>query len=174
MKMRFILLGGVFVSATLGVRADLVVNQSTAVPGAITPVSSSDSFVPSSTRRYVWQADPAATWYELYVTHNGSVFCDQWYASTNSLVDIATGNFAVDVIGHGGGTHDPGLARMKLQADPGHPFMQRGQDLAGLVLADAVDHRVICIPLEPDQRELSRQPGIERNPGPGSGVRDGR
>ena len=105
MKMRFILLGGVFVSATLGVRADLVVNQSTAVPGAITPVSSSDSFVPSSTRRYVWQADPAATWYELYVTHNGSVFCDQWYASTNSLVDIATGNFAVDVIGHGGGTY---------------------------------------------------------------------
>jgi hypothetical protein len=45
--------------------------------------------------------------------------------------------------------------------------MQRGQDLAGLVLADAVDHRVICIPLEPDQRELSRQPGIERNPASG-------
>src|ERR1035441_10638602 len=59
---------------------------------------------------------------------------------------------------------------MKLQADPGHPLMQRGQDLAGLVLADAVDHRVICVPLEPDQRELPRQPGIAGYLGPESWI----
>ena len=41
-------------------------------------------------------------------------------------------------------THDLGLARMQFQADPGHPLMQRGQDLAGLVLADAVDHPGVC------------------------------
>src|SRR5579863_729825 len=35
--------------------------------------------------------------------------------------------------------HDRGLTWMEFQADPGHPLMQRGQDLAGLVLADAVD-----------------------------------
>ena len=46
--------------------------------------------------------------------------------------------------------HDLGLVRMQLQADLGHPLMQRGQDLAGLVLTDAVDHRVICVPLELD------------------------
>ena len=51
---------------------------------------------------------------------------------------------------------------MQLQADLGHPLMQRGQDLAGLVLTDAVDHRVICVPLELDQRELPPEPQVER------------
>jgi hypothetical protein len=56
-------------------------------------------------QRYVWQADPAATRYELYITRNGSAFSDQWYASTNSVVDSATGKFAVDVSGHGAGSY---------------------------------------------------------------------
>ena len=45
---------------------------------------------------------------------------------------------------------------MKFRADLGHPLMQRRQDLAGLVRADAVDHSVIRVPLELDQRELPR------------------
>ena len=43
---------------------------------------------------------------------------------------------------------------MQFQADLGHLLLHRGQDLTGLVLADAVDHRVVSEPLEPDQREL--------------------
>jgi hypothetical protein len=43
---------------------------------------------------------------------------------------------------------------MQFQSDLGHPLTHRGQYPAGLVLADAVDHRVVSEPLEPDQREL--------------------
>jgi len=51
---------------------------------------------------------------------------------------------------------------MQFQADLGHPFMQRRQDLAGLMRADAVNHRVVRVPLELDQRELPRKPDVER------------
>jgi hypothetical protein len=68
-------------------------------------VSPAGSVNGSPTQRYTWQADPSVTWYELYITRNGGVFFDRWYASTNSLVDIATGNFAVDVSGHGPGIY---------------------------------------------------------------------
>jgi hypothetical protein len=56
----------------------------------------------SSYNEYVWQRDPAATWYELYVTHNGKVFCDQWFALSDSVDQV---NFAVDVGGHTGGAY---------------------------------------------------------------------
>ena len=36
------------------------------------------------------------------------------------------------------------------------------QDRPGLSLADAVHHRVIHVPLEPDTRELPGHPGIKR------------
>ena len=77
----------------------------TAVPSVITRVSPSGSVMAGSTQRYTWKADAAATWYELYVSSGGSVFCDQWYTLTNSVVDSTTGNFAVDVNGHGSGTY---------------------------------------------------------------------
>ena len=76
-----------------------------AVPGAITLVSPSGSVAGGSTQRYTWKADTNAVWYELYVTSSGGVFCDKWYTLTNSVVDSATGNFAVDVSGHGSGTY---------------------------------------------------------------------
>jgi hypothetical protein len=75
------------------------------VPGAITPVSPSGSVATGSTQRYTWKADAASTWYELYVVRNGSAFGDHWYTLTNSVVDTATGNFAVDVSGHSTGTY---------------------------------------------------------------------
>jgi hypothetical protein len=77
----------------------------TAVPGAITLVSPSGSVAAGSTQRYTWKADAAATWYELYVARNGSAFGDHWYTLTDSVVDTATGNFAVDVSGHSAGTY---------------------------------------------------------------------
>jgi hypothetical protein len=72
----------------------------TAVPGALTLVSPSGSVAAGSTQRYTWIADAAATWYELYVARNGSAFGDHWYTLTDSVVDSATGSFAVDVSGH--------------------------------------------------------------------------
>jgi hypothetical protein len=77
----------------------------TAAPGAITLLSPSGSVAAGSTQRYTWKADAAATWYELYVNRSGSVFCDKWYTLTNSVVDSATGDFAVDLTGHGTGTY---------------------------------------------------------------------
>jgi hypothetical protein len=77
----------------------------TAVPGALTLLSPSGAMAGGSPQRYTWTADAAATWYELYVLRNGSTFGDQWYPLTNSVVDSATGNFAVDVDGHSTGTY---------------------------------------------------------------------
>ena len=77
----------------------------TAVPGAITLVSPSGSVAAGSTQRYTWKIDAAATWYRLYVQQNGSLFRDHWYTLTDSVVDIATGNFAVDVSGHTTGSY---------------------------------------------------------------------
>jgi len=68
-------------------------------------ISPTGSVNVSPTQRYTWQADPAAAWYELYITRNGAVFSDQWYAATNSVVDSTTGRFAVDVNGHGAGSY---------------------------------------------------------------------
>jgi hypothetical protein len=76
-----------------------------AVPGAITLVSPTGSVAAGSTQRYTWKAEAAASWYELYVTRNGSGFCDKWIASGDSVVAGATGNFAVDVSGHTGGAY---------------------------------------------------------------------
>ena len=75
------------------------------MPGALTLLSPSGSVAASSTQRYTWKADVAATWYELYVARNGSPFGDHWYTLTDSVVDTATGNFAVDVSVHGTGTY---------------------------------------------------------------------
>ena len=77
----------------------------TAAPGAITLVSPLGSVPAGSTQRYTWKADAAATWYELYVVRNGSAFGDHWYTLTDSVVDTATGNFAVDVSGHTSGNY---------------------------------------------------------------------
>jgi len=76
-----------------------------AAPASIELLSPQDTVTASATQRYLWRADSAATRYELYVVRNGSVFLDRWYASTNSLVDRATGNFAVDVPGHSAGSY---------------------------------------------------------------------
>ena len=51
---------------------------------------------------------------------------------------------------------------MQLQPDLGHPFMQRCEHLVRLRLAGAVHHRIVCVALEHDRRELLRQPPIER------------
>ena len=77
----------------------------TAVPGAIISVYPSGSVATNSTQRYTWKADPAATWYELYVARNGGAFADKWFTLSDSVVDSATGNFAVDVGGHSAGNY---------------------------------------------------------------------
>jgi hypothetical protein len=43
--------------------------------------------------------------------------------------------------------HEPGLGRMQLQPDLGHPRCEIGQDLS-VALADAMNHRVIAVPFE--------------------------
>src|ERR1019366_2874810 len=93
-------------SAGLGVWSQLATfTNQFAIPAIPVLVSPAGSVNVSPTQRYIWQADPSVTRDELYITRNGGVFFDQWYASTNSLVDIATGNFAVDVSGHGPGSY---------------------------------------------------------------------
>ena len=77
----------------------------TAIPSAITLISPAVSVPGNVVQRYTWKLDPAATLYELYIVRNGQLFYDQWIASTNSAVDSATGNFAVDVSGHSPGTY---------------------------------------------------------------------
>jgi sulfur relay (sulfurtransferase) complex TusBCD TusD component (DsrE family) len=77
----------------------------TIVPSQVALVSPTGNLAAGSTQRYVWKIDSAATWYELYGVRNGRLFCDKWFTSSNSVVDSATGNFAVDVVGHDGGTY---------------------------------------------------------------------
>jgi hypothetical protein len=74
-----------------------------AVPTNTVLLSPTGSVMANSTQRYTWEADPAALWYELYVTRNGAAFADQWFNLSNSVVDSVTGNFAVDVGGHSAG-----------------------------------------------------------------------
>jgi hypothetical protein len=57
------------------------------------------------TERYIWQADTNAVWYELYVTRDSALFADRWFTLSNSVVDSATTNFAVDLKGHSPGVY---------------------------------------------------------------------
>jgi hypothetical protein len=75
------------------------------VPTNIVQLSPTGGVAAGSTQRYTWKADAAATWYELYVLRNGSAFGDHWYTLTDSVVDSATGNFAVDMSGHTSGSY---------------------------------------------------------------------
>ncbi len=59
----------------------------------------------TGTQRYMWQLDPGATRYELYIELNGNYFFDQVLNLTDSAVASATGNFAVDLTGVGPGTY---------------------------------------------------------------------
>jgi len=77
-----------------------------AVPGAITPgfpFGQRGGWFRS--KRFTWRADTNAVQYELYVTHNGSLFSDKGFTLGDSMVDSATGNFAVDVSGHTAGSY---------------------------------------------------------------------
>ena len=76
--------------------------------------------------------------------------------NVNEVCSIASAPFAVLAV------HDPGLVGMQPQPDLDHPVLQRGQHLAGLALADAVDDRVIDIAFEADPRELPSHPRIKR------------
>ena len=58
--------------------------------------------------------------------------------------------------------HDPGLVRVQLQPDFGHPFFQGSEDLAGLLPRRAVHHGVVGVTLELDRRELPFEPFVER------------
>jgi len=77
----------------------------TAVPNTIALISPAGSATATATQRYTWNADPAATRYELYIIRNGSLLLDQWFSLTNSVVDSATGDFAVDVTAGGPGAY---------------------------------------------------------------------
>jgi hypothetical protein len=48
--------------------------------------------------------------------------------------------------------------------------MQRGQHFPGLVPADAVDDRVVGVPLEPNQRKLPLKPQVEGVVGSPGGI----
>ena len=75
------------------------------MPGTVDPITPSVSANSSAVQRYTWTADPAATWYELIIDRNGAAFLDKWFALSNSVIDPATGDFAVDVSGHGMGAY---------------------------------------------------------------------
>ena len=77
-----------------------------AVPTNVVLLSPTASVAPAlETQRYTWKADPAAVWYELAVARNGALFADRWFTLSNSVVDSATGNFAVDLQGHSPGIY---------------------------------------------------------------------
>ena len=76
-----------------------------AVPNMIALLSPSGVVNFNVTQRYTWTADPAATSYELYIEMDGNLFLDQWFTLTNSVVDISTGDFAVDLSWNGRGTY---------------------------------------------------------------------
>ncbi len=78
-----------------------------AMPGSLTLVSpvGGGSVASNLTQRYTWQADSNAVWYELYVMQNGKLLSDQWFNSSNSVIVGTTGDFAVDVNGHTGGSY---------------------------------------------------------------------
>jgi hypothetical protein len=73
-------------------------------PGLLTRLSPTGSLDAGSIQRYAWKADAAADWYELYVLLNGSLFCDKWFALSNS-VSGDPASFAVDIGGHGSGSY---------------------------------------------------------------------
>src|SRR5664280_3607346 len=50
---------------------------------------------------------------------------------------------------------------MKFQPDIGEPTTDRLPHFAGLALGHAVDHRIVCEPLELDTRIFSGHPGVE-------------
>lgn len=75
------------------------------VPAAIVALTPRGTAGDSATQRYQWQVDAAATRYQLYINRDGSVFHDQWYDAAHSVLDPATGKFAVDVPGHSPGTY---------------------------------------------------------------------
>ena len=56
-------------------------------------------------QRYTWKTDPAATMYELYISKDGQLFLAKWFTLADSVVDITTGSFAVDVGGHSTGAY---------------------------------------------------------------------
>ena len=58
--------------------------------------------------------------------------------------------------------HDPGLLGVKLQTQGLEPLGDPGPQLAGLVLAVAVDHDVIRVALERAGRVLPVHPAVER------------
>ena len=76
-----------------------------AVPNTITLLSPAGIVAVNGAQRYTWMVDPAATRYELYIEKDGSLFLDQWFTLADSVVDSATGNFAVDLSGIGSGTY---------------------------------------------------------------------
>ena len=77
-----------------------------AVPGTLIPVSPTAGSVASNLKQpYTWRADPAATWYELYVIQNGALLCDRWLTPSDSVAQHGSGNFAVEIGGHIGGSY---------------------------------------------------------------------
>ena len=75
------------------------------VPNAVALISPAGSAAANTTQRYTWKTDPAATMYELYISKDGQLFLAQWFTLADSVVNIATGSFAVDVSGHGPGAY---------------------------------------------------------------------
>jgi len=69
-----------------------------AVPAIVTLLSPAGN-VAGTSQAYTWKADPAATWYELYVAQNNRLFLDRWYTLSNSVA-ADPNNFAVTVSGH--------------------------------------------------------------------------
>ena len=57
---------------------------------------------------------------------------------------------------------DARLVRMQFQTDRRQPLREASPNLTGLLLACAVDHRIIAVAFEGDRRELPDQPHVER------------
>ena len=98
--------GTIVLLSPAGVVAGSAIQQTRMIAASLLELLSPDGILPvKGTQRYTWKNDPAATRYELYVEKDGSLFLYLWFASADSVVDSATGNFAVDVTEGGSGTY---------------------------------------------------------------------
>jgi hypothetical protein len=75
------------------------------LPSTIALLSPSGTAALNGTQRFTWTADPAATRYELRIERDGSSYFNRWFSLADSVMDGATGSFAVDLTGIGTGTY---------------------------------------------------------------------
>lgn len=78
---------------------------SSRVPGQLTPIAPSGSVSAQNPMPYSWASDPNASWYELAIVKDGSLWFDQWLPLSSSTSTVA-GQYETQVNrAHGTGSY---------------------------------------------------------------------